>query len=128
MPNGAQEQVEEEEASRGESQEEWQSNTEGDEDDDDSGGEEEEQEEEEEEEADPSRMERRSKLSHGPSVELGKATVPAGQSTKRPRTSSPAPTHISTNKTKVSRLILSRQSEENMITVGDAELNLVYFV
>ena len=90
MPNRAQEQAEEEEASGGESQEEWQSDDEGDEDDDGSGGEEEEHEEEEEEEVDPSRTERRSKLTHDPAHERGKATVPVGQSSKRPRTSSPA--------------------------------------
>ena len=78
MPNGAQEQVEDEEASGGESHEEWQSDGEGDEDDDGSGEEEEEQEEEGEEEVEPSRAERRSKLTHDPPVERGKATVPVG--------------------------------------------------
>ena len=88
MPNGVQEQVEEEEASGGESQEEWQSDGEEDEEDDGSG----EEEEEEEEEVDPPRTERRSKLAHDPAVEGGKAAVPVGQSTKCPRTTSPAPT------------------------------------
>ena len=52
MPNGAQEQAKEGEASRGESKEEWQSDGEGEEDDDRSSK------EEEEEEVDPPRMER----------------------------------------------------------------------
>ena len=85
MPNEAQEQTEEEEASGGESGEEWQSDGEGEGDDDGSS-------EEEEEEVDPPRTERRSKLVHDPAVERGKATVPVGQSSKRPRTTSPAPT------------------------------------
>ena len=88
MPNGAQEQIEEEEESGGESQEEWQSDGEGDDDDDGSG---EEEEEEEQEEVDPPCTERRSKLTHDPVVERGKATAPVGQSTKHPRTTSPAP-------------------------------------
>src|SRR4051812_16342443 len=86
MPNGAQEQAEEGEASGGVSGEEWQSNGEGEGDDDDDSS------EEEEEEIEPPRSERRSKLTHDPSRERGKATVPVGQSSKRPRTSSPAPT------------------------------------
>ena len=86
MPNGAQEQVEEEEASGGESQEEWQSDGEGDEDDDGSS------EEEEEMEIDPPRTERRSKLAHDPVNEHDKAIAPIGQSSKRPRAASPAPT------------------------------------
>ena len=73
MPNGAQEQIEEEEGSGGESQEEWQSDG-------------------EEDEIDPPRTERRYKLSHGPTVERGKETTSVGQSSKRPRTASPAPT------------------------------------
>ena len=85
MPNGAQEQTEEEEASGGESEEEWQSDGEGEEDDDGSS-------EEEEEEVDPSRTERRSKLTHDPVSERGKAAAPVGQSSKRPRTASPAST------------------------------------
>ena len=74
-----------EEASRGESGEEWQFDGEGEEDDDGSSG-------EEEEEVDPPRTERRSKLTHDPASERGKATAPVGQSSKRPRTASPAPT------------------------------------
>ena len=85
MPNGAQEQVEEEEASGGESQEEWESD--GDDGDEDAGSE-----EEEEEVVEPPCTERRSKLAHDPAVERGKGVVPAGQSTKRSRTTSPAPT------------------------------------
>ncbi|XBH88028.1 hypothetical protein VPH35_075379 [Triticum aestivum] len=89
MPNGAQEPTEEEEGSGGESQEEWESDDdEGDED----AGSEEEEEEEEEEAVEPPRTERRSKLAHDPTVERAKGVVPAGQSTKRPRTTSRAPT------------------------------------
>ena len=83
-PNGAQEQAEEGEASGGET-EEWQSD--GDEEEDDDGSS-----EEEEEEVDPPRTERRSKLTHDPVRERGKVTAPVGQSSKRPRTASPAPT------------------------------------
>ena len=85
MPNGAQEQAEEGEASGGESEEEWQSDGEGEEDDDSSS-------EEEEEEVDPPRTERRSKLIHDPASERGKAIAPFGQSSKCPRAASPAPT------------------------------------
>ena len=84
MPNGAQAQAEEEEGSRGESQEEWESDA--DEGDEDAGSDE----EEEEEEVVPPHSERRSKLAHDPVVERGKGVVPAGQSTKRPWTTSPA--------------------------------------
>ena len=87
-PNGAQEQAEEGEASGGESEEEWESDGEGEEDDDGSS----EEEEEEEEEVDPRRTERRSKLIHDLANERGKAIAPVGQSTKRPRAASPAPT------------------------------------
>ena len=86
MPNGAQAQAEEEEGSGGESQEEWESDA--DEGDEDAGSDE----EEEEEEVVPPHSERRSKLAHDPVVERGKGVVPAGQSTNRPRTTSPAPT------------------------------------
>ena len=85
MPSGAQEHTEAEEASGGESEEEWQSDGEGDEDDDGSS-------EEEEEEVDPPRTGRRSKLVHDPAGERGKAIAPVGQSSKRPRAASPAPT------------------------------------
>ena len=87
MPNGAQEQTEEEEGSGGESQEEWESD--GDEGEEDAGFDEEE-EEEEEEVVEPPRTKRRSKLAHYPAVERGKGAVPAGRSTKRPRATSPA--------------------------------------
>ena len=90
MPNGAQAQAEEEEGSGGESQEEWESDA--DEGDEDAGSDEEEEEEEEEEEVVPPHSERRSKLAHDPAVERGKGVVHAGQSTKRPQTTSPAPT------------------------------------
>ncbi|XBI66003.1 hypothetical protein VPH35_045690 [Triticum aestivum] len=88
-PNGAQEQAEEGETSGGESGdegEEWESDGEGEGDDDNDSS------EEEEEEVEPPHSERRSKLTHDPAQERGKATVPVGQSSKRPRTSSPAPT------------------------------------
>ena len=81
MPNGAQEQTEEEEGSGGESQEEWESD--GDEGEEDAGSD-----EEEEEVVEPPRTERRSKLAHDPAVERGKGVVPAGQSAKHPRTTS----------------------------------------
>ena len=85
MPNGAQEQTKEEEGSGCESQEEWESD--GDEGEEDAGSD-----EEEEEVVEPPRTERRSKLAHDPTVEHGKGAVTVGQSTKRPRTTSPAPT------------------------------------
>ena len=87
-PNGAQTPTEEEEGSGGESPEEWDSDA----DDDDEGDESGEEEEEEEEEVAPPRSERRSKLVHDPVTERGKGVTTATQSTKRPRTTSPAPT------------------------------------
>ena len=95
MPNGAQAPTEEGEASGGESQEEeeWDSDVaEDDDDDDDDEGDEDdaEDEEEEEEEVVPPRSERRSKLVHDPSTERGKGVATVAQSTKRPRTTSPA--------------------------------------
>src|SRR3954470_16631587 len=89
-PNGAQQPTAEGEASGGESGDEpaeWESDGEGEEDDDDVDSS-----EEEEEEVEPPRSERRSKLIHDPARERGKATAPVGQSSKRPRTSSPIPT------------------------------------
>ena len=86
MPNGAQAQAEEEEGSGGESQEEWESDA--DEGDEDAGSDE----EEEEEEVAPPRSERRSKLAHDPAADRGKGVTLAGQSTKCPRTTSPAQT------------------------------------
>src|SRR4051812_22541176 len=79
-PNGAQEQAEEGEASGGESgdeQGEWESDGEGEGDDDVDSS------EEEEEEVEPPRSERRSKLTHDPARERGKAAAPVGQSSKR---------------------------------------------
>ena len=89
MPNGAQAPTEEEEGSGGESPEEWDSDADDDDEGDDSG---EEEEEEEEEEVAPPRSERRSKLAHDPATEWGKRAATASQSTKHPRTTSPAPT------------------------------------
>ncbi|XBH85515.1 hypothetical protein VPH35_073419 [Triticum aestivum] len=99
MPNGAQASAEEGEASGGEAsggeasggesqeEEEWDSDAAGDDDDDDDdeGDEDDlEDEEEEEEEVVPPRSD--------PSTERGKGVGTAIQSTKRPRTTSPAPT------------------------------------
>ena len=88
MPNGAQTPTEEEEGSGGESPEEWDLDV----DDDDEADDSDEEEEEEEEEVAPPRSERRSKLAHDPATERGKGFATASQSTKRPRTTSPAPT------------------------------------
>ena len=85
-PNGAQGPTEEAEASGGESwddQGEWESDGEGE------GGDDVDSSEEEEEEVEPPRPEGRSKLTHDPARERGRATAPVGQSSKRPRTSSP---------------------------------------
>lgn len=90
MPNGAQAHPEEEEGSGGESQEEWESDA--DEGEEDAGSDKEEEEGKEEEELAPPRSERRSMLAHDPAADRGKGVVPAGQSTKCPRTTSPAPT------------------------------------
>ena len=56
----------------GDEREEWESYGEGEGDDDDDSS------EEEEEEVEPPRSERRSKLTHDPARERGKATVPVG--------------------------------------------------
>ena len=85
-PNGAQGPTEEGEASGGESgddQGEWESDGEGE------GGDDVDSSEEEEEEVEPPRPKGRSKLTHDPAREHGKATAPVGQSSKHPRTSSP---------------------------------------
>ena len=77
------------EASGGESgdePEEWESDGEGEGDDNVDST------EEEEEEVDPPRTEKRSKLTHDPARERGKATAPVGQSSKHPRASSLVPT------------------------------------
>ena len=92
MPNGEQEQDPEGEASGGESGE-WHSDGEGDEESDDPS--------DEEEVDSPPRRERRSKLTHDPTSARDKATVQTGQSSKRPRTSSPAPTEKAPKQSKV---------------------------
>ena len=98
MPNGAQEQAEEGEASGGESEEEeWQSDGEGEEVEDGSS------EEEEEMEVDPPCMERRSNLAHDPAGERGKAVVPIAQSSKCPRAASPVPTEKAPKQPKPSK-------------------------
>ena len=83
MPNGVQEQDVEEGASGGESGE-WHSDAEEDEESDDST--------EDEEVDSPPRRERRSKLDQERPSARDKATAQAGQSSKRPRISSPTPT------------------------------------
>ena len=83
MPNGEQEQDPEGEASGGESGE-WHSDGEGDEESDDPS--------DEEEVDSPPRRERRSKHTHDPASIPDKVTAPTGQSSKRPRMSSPVPT------------------------------------
>ena len=83
MPNAEQEQDPEGEASGCESGE-WHSDDEEDEDSDNPS--------DEEEVDSPPRRERRSKISHNPTSARGKATTQTGQSSKRRRTSSPAPT------------------------------------
>ena len=98
MPNGVQTPTEEEEGSGGESPEEWDSDADDDDEDGDSG---EEEEEEGEEEVVPPRSERRSKLVHDPATEHGKGVATATQSTKRPRTTSPAPTEKARKQSRV---------------------------
>ena len=83
MPNGVQEQNVEEEASGGESGE-WHSDAEEDEESDDPS--------DEEEVDSPPRRERRSKHTHDPANTPDPVAAPTGQSSKRPRTSSPVPT------------------------------------
>ncbi|XBI93162.1 hypothetical protein VPH35_030070 [Triticum aestivum] len=98
MPNGAQEQAEEGEASGGESEEEeWKSDDERQEDQDGSSK------EEEEMEVDPPCTERRSKLAHDPARERSKAVAPFAPSIKRPRTASPAPTEKATKHPRAER-------------------------
>ena len=92
MPNGEQEQDPEGEASADESGE-WHSDGGGDEESDDSS--------DGEEVDSPPRNERRSKHSHDPVSIRGKATGSTGQTSKRPRTSSPAPTEKAPKQTKV---------------------------
>ena len=97
MPNGAQTPIEEEEGSGGESPEEWDSDADDDDEGDDSG----EEEEEEEDEVVPPRSERRSKLVHDPATERGKGVATATQLTKRPRTTSLAPTEKALKQSRV---------------------------
>ena len=82
MPNGVQEQNVEGEASGGESGE-WHSDAEEDKESDDSS--------DDEEVDSPPRRERRSKHAHDPASAPGLVAAPIGQSSKRPRTSSPTP-------------------------------------
>ena len=49
----------------------------------------------------PPRTERRSKQTHDPASIRGKATAPTGQTSKCPRTSSPAPTEKAPKQSKV---------------------------
>ena len=93
MPNGEQEQDPEGEASGGDSVE-WTSNGEGDEESDDSS-------EEQEEVESPPRRERRSKLDQERPSAREKAIAQTGQSSKRPRTSSPTSTEKASKHPKV---------------------------
>ena len=95
MPNGEQEQDPEGEASGGESGE-WHSDEEEDEESDDPS---------DEEEVDlPPRRERRSKHTHDPASAPDLVVAPIGQSSKRPRTSSPMPTEKPPKQSKVAPL------------------------
>ena len=100
-PNGAQGPTEEGEASGGESGDDqggWESDGEGE------GGNNVDSSEEEEEEVEPPHPEGRSKLTHDPARERGKATASVGQSSKRPRTT--AIWIIKPNKQILSRIIV----------------------
>ncbi|XP_048527589.1 ATP-dependent RNA helicase mak-5-like [Triticum urartu] len=92
MPNGEQEQDPEGEASGGDSGE-WESDGGGDEESDDPS--------DEEEVESPPRRERRSKLDQERPSAREKAIAQAGQSSKRPRTSSPTPTEKAPKNPKV---------------------------
>ena len=92
MPNGVQDQDVEEEASGGESGEEH-SNAEADEESDEST--------DDEEVDSPPRRERRSKHAHDPASAPDLVAAPTGQSSKRPRTSSPTPTEKAPKQSKV---------------------------
>ena len=92
MPNGEQEQDLEGEASGGDSGE-WTSDGEGGRESDDSS--------DEEEVESPPRRERRSKLDQERPSAREKAIAQAGQSSKRPRTSSPIPTEKASKHPKV---------------------------
>ena len=92
MPNGVQEQDVEEGASGGESGE-WHSDAEEDEESDKST--------EDEEVDSPPRRERRSKHAHDPTSASDLVATLMGQSSKRPRTSSPTPTEKAPKQSKV---------------------------
>ena len=92
MPNGEREQDPKGDESGGESGE-WHSHEEEDEESDDPS--------DEEEVDSPPRRERRSKLTHDPASARDKVAVQTGQSSKRPRTSSPAPTEKALKQSKV---------------------------
>ena len=92
MPNGVQDPGVEEEGSRGESSEEH-SEAEEDEESDEST--------DEEEVDSPPRRERRSKHTHDPASAPDLVAAPIGQSSKRPRTSSPAPSEKAPKQSKV---------------------------
>ena len=92
MPNGVQEQNVEEGASGGESGE-WHSDAEDDDSSDDSS--------DEEEVDSPPHRERRSKHVHDPTNTPDLVAALTGQSSKRPRTSSPAPTEKAPKQSKV---------------------------
>ena len=92
MPNGVQDQEDEEEGSGGESGEEH-SEAEEDEESDESTG--------DEEVDSPPCKERRSKQAHDPASAPDLVAAPTGQSLKRPRTSSPTPTEKAPKQSKV---------------------------
>ena len=92
MPNGVQDQDAEEEASGGESGEEH-SEAEEDEESDESTN--------DEEVNSPPRRERRSKHAHDAASTPDLVAAPTGQSSKRPRTSSPTPTEKAPKQSKV---------------------------
>ena len=92
MPNGVQDQEAEEEGSGGESGKEH-SEAEEDEESDESTG--------HEEVDSPPRRERRSKHAHDPASAPDLVAAPTGQSSKRPRSSSPTPTEKAPKQSKV---------------------------
>ena len=92
MPNGVQDQEAEEEGSGGESGEEH-SEAEEDEESDESTG--------DEEVDSPPRRERRSKQAHDPASAPDLVAAPTGQTSKRPRTSSPTPAEKAPKQSKV---------------------------
>nr|XP_020174279.1 muscle M-line assembly protein unc-89-like [Aegilops tauschii subsp. strangulata] len=118
MPNGEQEQDPEGEASGGESGE-WHSDGERDEESDDPS--------DKEEVDSPPRRERWSKLTHDPASARDKATVQTGQSSKRPRTSSPAPTEKAPNVATSGTSAYKNKNEdmEDAVTSNPAPLNVI---